>query len=47
MRLAVLAALLFSAVPASVYAQAMEPDQVPVSFTLTMNPPYLQRQVDC
>jgi hypothetical protein len=38
MRLAVLAALLFGAVPASVYGQAMEPDQVPVSFTLTTNP---------
>ena len=38
MRLAVLAALLFSAVPASVYGQAMEPDQVPVSFTLTTKP---------
>src|SRR6266436_3423270 len=39
MRLAVLAALLFSAgpVPAPVYAQTMEPDQVPVSFTLTKN----------
>jgi len=38
MRLAVLAALLFSVVPASVYGQAMEPDQVPVSFTLTTKP---------
>jgi len=38
MRLAVLAALLFSAVPASVCGQAMEPDQVPVSFTLTTKP---------
>ena len=38
MRLAVLATLLFSAVPASVYGQAMEPDQVPVSFTLNKNP---------
>jgi len=38
MRLAVLAALLFSAVPASVYGQAMEPDQVPVSFALSTNP---------
>jgi hypothetical protein len=38
MRLAVLAALLFGAVPASVYGQAMEPDQVPISFALTTNP---------
>jgi hypothetical protein len=38
MRLAVLAALLFSAVPASVYGQAMEPDQVPISFALSTNP---------
>src|SRR6266576_3784596 len=38
MRLAVLAALLFSVVSASVYGQAMEPDQVPVSFTLTTKP---------
>jgi hypothetical protein len=38
MRGAVLAALLFSAVPASVYGQAIEPDQVPISFTLSINP---------
>src|SRR5256885_11845690 len=38
MRLAALAALLSSAVPASVYGQAMEPDQVPVGFTLTTKP---------
>ncbi len=38
MRLAVLAALLFSALPASVYAQTMEPDQVPISFTLNKHP---------
>lgn len=38
MRGAVLAALLFSAVPATVYGQAMEPDQVPISFALSTNP---------
>jgi len=38
MRLAVLAAIFLIGVPASVYGQAMEPDQVPVSFTLTTNP---------
>jgi hypothetical protein len=38
MRVAVLAALLFSAVPVSVYGQAMEPDQVPISFVRTTNP---------
>src|SRR6266478_8926323 len=38
MRVVVLAALLFSAVPASVYGQAMEPDQVPISFALSTNP---------
>jgi hypothetical protein len=38
MRVAVLAALLFGTVPASVYGQAMEPDQVPISFALTTNP---------
>jgi hypothetical protein len=38
MRGAILAALLFSAVPASVYGQAMEPDQVPISFALSTNP---------
>jgi hypothetical protein len=41
MRVAVLAALLFGAVPASVYAQAskgMADDQVPISFARTLNP---------
>jgi hypothetical protein len=41
MRVAVLAALLFGAVPASIYAQAskgMADDQVPISFALTLNP---------
>jgi hypothetical protein len=41
MRVAVLAALLFGAVPASVYAQAskgMADDQVPISFARTLTP---------
>src|SRR5882762_5169909 len=38
MRVAVLTAFLFSVVPASVYGQAMEADQVPISFTLSTNP---------
>lgn len=38
MRVAVLAALLLVAVPASVRAQGMETDQVPISFTLSASP---------
>ena len=38
MRMAVFAALLFVAVPASVRGQGMETDQVPISFTLNANP---------
>ena len=38
MRIAVFAALLFVAVPASVRGQGMETDQVPISFTLNANP---------
>jgi hypothetical protein len=38
MRVAVLAAFFFVAVPASVRGQSMETDQVPISFTLSTNP---------
>ena len=38
MRLAVLAALLFIAIPRTVRGQGMQDDQVPISFSLSLNP---------